>query len=276
MEGLGLSTGAAGLISLGITICQGLLDYYDSWKNAESHVSQMYLSIETLTKTLQLLERATQHEYFDPDIVSRVEESIKCLEKGLRSLKKKLDKVRLIPLQEGLKAKAKTQLRRTLFPFKESTLARLKELGNELRDDLSLALNLLHIDSSITTLHKLDLVDQKLTGISIDVGVMSERSISVTENIRDMQLSAAATSGSVDSLIINQNQSLTRKICNWLSPLSSKFQRKQVDTFNIPNRQDGTAQWFFQALRFKSWLNDTGATLWCPGIRKYTTTIKLS
>lgn len=45
MEPLGLSSGAAGLISLGISVCQGLLDYYRSWKYAEDQVAYMYESI---------------------------------------------------------------------------------------------------------------------------------------------------------------------------------------------------------------------------------------
>ena len=268
MEALGISSGAAGLIFLGITVCQGLLDYYDSWKNAESHTAQMYTSIQALTKTLRLLESAIQHEAFDPDVVTRVEDCIRSVEKGVQSLQKKLDKLRLVPVQEGWKAKAKSQLHRTLFPFKESTLAKLKELGNELRDDLSLALSLLHIDSSTAALKRLDLVGQTLIDVSTNVDVLQERSISLSENLKDVQVSTMTTSRSVSGLVSTQTNDHVRKVCDWLSPLSTEFQRKQMDTFNIRNRQDGTALWFLKASEFKNWLSDSGATLWCPGIRE--------
>ena len=58
MEPLGLSSGAAGFISLGISVCQGLLDCYRSWKDADDQVAHMYGSIEALTETFSLLLHA--------------------------------------------------------------------------------------------------------------------------------------------------------------------------------------------------------------------------
>ena len=261
MDSLSISSGAAGLISLGITVCQGLLDYYDSWKNAESNVVRMYTSIRALTETLGLLESALQHQAFDPDILIRVEECIKSAQDGIRSLEKKLDKVRLVPAQEQWKAKAKSQFHRALFPFKESTLVKLNELGNELRDDLSLALSLLNIDSSTTALKRLDMVGQTLINVSASVDLLNERSVSMSENI--------------SGLISNQASHDTQKVYDWLSPLLAEFRRKQFDTFNMQNRQDGTAHWFLEASEFKRWLNDSGATLWCPGIREFTSSMDL-
>ena len=254
MEALSISSGVAGLISLGITACQGLLDYYDSWKNAESNVTSMYTSIQALTKTLKLLELAVQHQTFHPDIVIRVEDCIKSAHNGIQSLEKKLNKVRLVPAQDEWRAKAKSQFHRALFPFKESTLVKLNELGNELRDDLSLALNLLNIDSSTAALTRLDMVGQTLTNVSTNIDVLKERSISISENISD--------------LVSTRTSHDMQKMYDWLSPLLTEFQRKQFDTFNIQNRQDGTAHWFLEATEFKRWLIHSGATLWCPGIRE--------
>lgn len=76
MDPLSISAGAAGLISIGITICNGLLGYYKSYKDAEDNVTRTYNSIEALTKTLILIHLSTQHKSFNPDIVVRVEESI--------------------------------------------------------------------------------------------------------------------------------------------------------------------------------------------------------
>ena len=268
MEGLAVSSGVAGLLSLGITICQGLLDYYGSWKDAPSNVSQMNASIEALTKTLLLLTSAIQHKFYDPDVVERVEDCIKSVEEGFQSLKKKLDKVRLVPLQEGWKAKAKAQLHRYLYPFKESTLAKLKELGNELRDDLALALDLLHIDSSAAALQRLDLVGQTLTSIAADMTILKDGNVSISANVEDLRVSTKTISGSVDKLALAQSRDYTRKVWDWLSPLPAKFYRKHLDTFNIPNRQDGTAQWFTKTQEYRHWLSATGANLWCPGIRE--------
>lgn len=145
MDPLSIAASAAGLLSIGITICKGLLDYYKSLKDAEDDIARMYTSIEALTKTLILIQSSIQHKSFNSDIVIRVEESIASTQDGIESLRKKLDKIKVIPQQEGWRNKTKAQFRKKLFPFKESTLAKLKELGNELQDSLSIALDVLQM-----------------------------------------------------------------------------------------------------------------------------------
>lgn len=110
MEHFGLSAGAAGLISLGICVCQGLLDYYRSWKGAEDQVAHMYESIEALTETFSLLKSALGSKLFTPAGVRKVETSIRSAERGLQRLWKKLDKTKLAPSEPGWKAKGMTQI----------------------------------------------------------------------------------------------------------------------------------------------------------------------
>ena len=145
MDPLSIAAGVAGFLSTSITICNGLLGYYESWKDAEDNVTRMYRSIEALTKNLILIQLSTQHKSLNPDIVVRVEECITSTQGGIESLKKKLDKIKIIPQQERWQEKTKACFQKTLFPFKESTLVKLKELGNELRDDLSVALDALQM-----------------------------------------------------------------------------------------------------------------------------------
>ncbi|KAI9673848.1 MAG: hypothetical protein M1822_009584 [Bathelium mastoideum] len=53
-----------------------------------------------------------------------------------------------------------------------------------------------------------------------------------------------------------------QKILEWLSP--TKFSAEQHDI--ISRKQDGTAQWFLDAPKFKNWLQGPNRTLFCPGI----------
>lgn len=145
MDPLSITASTTSLLSAGISVCKGLLEYYNSWKDAEDGVLRMYKSIEALTKTLVLIESSIQHKSFNRDVVVRVEESIASTQRGLESLSKKLDKIKVFPQQEGWREKTKAQFRRAVFPFKESTLVKLKELGNELRDELSIALEALQM-----------------------------------------------------------------------------------------------------------------------------------
>lgn len=76
MDPLGAASGAAGLLSLGITVCQSLLDYYHSWRDAEKDIAKTYASIEELSKTLRLLETTIKYKEFSSGIVDQVRDSI--------------------------------------------------------------------------------------------------------------------------------------------------------------------------------------------------------
>ena len=268
MEALGLSSGAAGLISLGLTVCQGLLDYYHSWKDAEDRVTQMYASIEALGETFRLLESAIEPKVFSRRSVQRVEESIRSAEMGLQSLRKKLDKIRLVPLQTGWKAKGMAQFRRTLFPFKESTLAKLKELGIELRQNLSLALEVLQIECSEASLQKLDLLTQTLAKVSVNVDILQENNTLISGNVQSIEAASQKTSNSVNGLLTAQSNEYCRKVYAWLSSLTEEFKKKHLDTYNTPGRQDAAAKSLVETTEFRRWLTRTGEMLWCPGIRE--------
>lgn len=145
MEAFAVASSAAGLVSLGIEVCKGLLTYYQSWRTAESDVAGMYTSIETLAKTLILLESVIKDRVFDQQIVKNVEKSILATATGLTSLKKKLDKIKFSHQEDNWTEKAKGSFRRAIYPLKQSVLVKLKELANELRDDLALALSVLQM-----------------------------------------------------------------------------------------------------------------------------------
>lgn len=145
MEGFGPASTAAGLISLGITACQGLLAYYRSWKDADETVNNMYGSIEALTKTFMVLQRSISSPTLNKDAIQGVNESMESCEQGIYALNKKLAKIQLQTNQDSWKERSWARLKGTLYPFKESTLIMLKERCNELRDNLNLAVAALQV-----------------------------------------------------------------------------------------------------------------------------------
>ena len=145
MDPISIASSCAGILSFGLSVCHGLLEYYHSWKDAEGDVAKMYLAIQGLARTLLLVKLAVDHKELNRTIVSQIEESINSTQAGIQSLHKKLDKIKINSPQHGLKEKSKVQFRRALFPFKESTLVKLKELSNEQRENLSLAINILQM-----------------------------------------------------------------------------------------------------------------------------------
>ena len=147
LETLGIASNVAGLVSLGLTVCHGLLKYYESWKEAESDMKKMYNSVETLTRTFTALKGTLNSPCLNVDLVHRVEVSIMACEDGIKCLHKKLKKINMVTHNKSgiWDAKMRLKLQRALYPFKESTLAKLKEVSNGLLDNLRLALEVLHL-----------------------------------------------------------------------------------------------------------------------------------
>ena len=48
---------AIGIVSLGIQVCQGLLKYYDSWKDSRKDIAALCSSVESLSSILDQLEQ---------------------------------------------------------------------------------------------------------------------------------------------------------------------------------------------------------------------------
>lgn len=248
MEAFGVASSTAGLLSLGITVCQSLLDYYHSWKDAEDNVAKTYVSIEELSKTLRLLAKAVEYEEFNGEIVDQVRGSIRSAAESIHNLEKKLDKVRVVALQAGWKDKAKAHFRRTLYPFKESTLAKLRELSSETRDNLSLALNVLQIDASAASLRGLDLLGRQAANISANVDFLTQQSTSMSANIHDIADYTRGIAGLIGSLASTES---SKELREWLSG-HFDHTKKQDETWR--ERHPDTGQWFLLSPEFRAWL----------------------
>src|SRR5580692_3534731 len=96
-EAFGAAANVAGVLSLGLTLCQGLLSCYCSWKDAPADVERMRESIKALNDTFKVLELLIKNEKFGSDIRNLVKQSIKSCEGGLSRLKSKLDKIKVSP-----------------------------------------------------------------------------------------------------------------------------------------------------------------------------------
>ena len=91
---LSIAASAAGLVSLGLTVCSGLLEYYSAWKDQHSDISTMCESLEALSKTFEVLDEKVRHPLLDRKSVDRVTESIISCAAGVQGLRSKLDKIR--------------------------------------------------------------------------------------------------------------------------------------------------------------------------------------
>ncbi|ERF68520.1 hypothetical protein EPUS_05659 [Endocarpon pusillum Z07020] len=238
--------GAAGIVSLGLTVCSGLLEYYGSWQDSASDVVTMCESLEALTKTFQLLDEKVRHPLLDRASVDRVTESIISCAAGVQKLKSKLDKIR--DVKPGMSA----HLQRAQYPFRQKTLMALHQTISDLRSNLGLAASTLQLDISVTSFHRLNELDTKVKNLIDTSGISSTK---VLDGISELRL--AQKEEKLKSISEEEREAI-----HWLSPLD--FASKHADA--VSRRQQGTGRWLLESSEFRSWIQTPGKVLWCPGI----------
>lgn len=131
---------AVGIIFLDMQCCQGLMKYYDSWKGQDQAVTATCQSLESLGITLVVLRKAITGREFPVGAISIVEDNITPCEEGIDSLRRKLEKVQNNVLSSAFRDRVRLEGKRLLYPFRESTLMKLREIVQEIRAQLKLAL----------------------------------------------------------------------------------------------------------------------------------------
>ena len=131
---------AVGVISLGIQVCQGLVGYYGSWKDAPKDVARICQSIRSLEEMLNVVKTAVK----DNGVASQAESGI---QSGIDSLATSIAElqIQLIKVQEingpSIWSKVHGHGRRLLYPFREGTLLKLDGIFAEMRENLRFALD---------------------------------------------------------------------------------------------------------------------------------------
>ncbi|KAK4224314.1 ankyrin repeat-containing domain protein [Podospora fimiseda] len=232
---LSVASGVAGFLSLGLTVCKGLISYYESWKDADSEIKTTLDSIQDLDRILSLLESTLmKNDKVNEKARLQTFQTLASCSRGIVTLEKKLQKI------QG--HNSGSQWQRTLYPFKKSTLAKLQEIVDDLRGNLQLAVEVLGIDLS---LHHFASITGQLSALSVGV-----------ENVQS----------SLDMLKAYHDSEEMRSFYRWLSPLLSTFEERHHAVFGLTGRQDGTWEWLKGTKEFNSWLDGTEKVLWCPGL----------
>lgn len=230
MAELGVAGSAVGVISLGIQVCQGLIQYYGSWKDASKNVSQTCKAVRSLEEILEVLNVTIKEKGVATQAETTIQNSINACTDSIEELRAELCNVQEVK-GSSVWSKVHGQGRRLLYPFRESTLVKLKEIVAEIRENLSLAVDVLHLQ----------------------VAANSEQQIEhVSAQIHDF----------VAFIHSHHNDNQSRAIIDWLSPINSFV--TQNDT--LRRRQDGTGEWIFEVSEFKAWLAGTDRILWCSGM----------
>jgi hypothetical protein len=145
-----IASGAAGVVSLGLSVCQGLLAYYDPYKAYNEEIKNLTIRTEGLKSVLQGLQQLlTTHEALDvsqtmnlmPIVVTTF---LNCHE-GLQSLQDRLDKYPRKRSTKISKIEALFDTKRLQYPFQRGTIMALADSVKSLQDNLAIAMALLHL-----------------------------------------------------------------------------------------------------------------------------------
>lgn len=148
----------AGLISLGIQVTQFLVDFYISYKSQDSNIVSTTEKLDCLLEIFQRLIKTLSNRDFEADeqnLIRDIETSIKSCEELIQELQDECQKFRETSLN-GIKAAFRAAGRRATYPFRQSTLKKLDENIDEIRANLSFALDVLQLEDSKRTQDDID------------------------------------------------------------------------------------------------------------------------
>lgn len=143
---LSVAGGAAGVVSLGLTVCQGLLAYYRPFKSFQEEIDNVTCRIEALEGILKALQNvlfanASVLASSDEPVNSAVDSILRC-QKGLRTLEKTLKNCSATKVPQNSFG-SKLQTSRILYPFRRETLMSLMETITWLQENVNTTLNVL-------------------------------------------------------------------------------------------------------------------------------------
>lgn len=184
-EPFSISSGAVGIIAVSLTVCNAITTYYNSYKRAPEAVNTIVTHIANLTRVLDLLRSVIYNNQREipRNIWDQVEGYISSCQSGVWKLERKLMKCKAIKADDNNDLiNIKNAGKRLIYPFRESTIAKFREIVSELLDPLSLALDALQITQN-------SLLSVEISHIGRDVD-------SISENVRRIQ------HGKISSLLL--------------------------------------------------------------------------
>ena len=136
---------AVGIASLGITVCQGLLSYYNDCKDYETDISGTRTSIADLHGTFVLLKENLNAGGLDDRRTAQVSSCLQSCTSGLQDLSTKLDELKKYSKPKGLRQKIRAEFQKSAYPFRKDTLDKLQRNVTDVRGRLNTALQILQL-----------------------------------------------------------------------------------------------------------------------------------
>jgi hypothetical protein len=246
-----------------------------------------------LQRTLVILGDVLQSSNAKQDVFQNAQTGILNCEDGIRKLEKKLRKIRKGDLSTA-KERTKAMGHRLIYPFQQSTVAKLKEIVKDLFEHLLLSIQVLQVDTDFNTQALALHINDTVASISASTTSLEDAARSqqaqmarLSDNIESVQSGTVAIrkelvglpdqiSQAVAGLLsITRIGELTRRnqldqrssrsklfdVLNWLEAPDPSARHLRARKAHTP----GTGQWLFRAPEFKSWMSGRCPWLWISG-----------
>ncbi|KAL9097442.1 MAG: hypothetical protein Q9165_000338 [Trypethelium subeluteriae] len=244
-EALGTVSSVAGLLSLGLTICKGLHDFYSSYQDAAKDVTDLLHSLGSLSHSLDLIHSAFELPRLHKDLAENLDRLADELRNGIDDLRIRLEKIKLETRKDGGTAGLKARLHKSLYPFKEKTIKKLKYKCDDLRENLSIAVQTLQINASSITTNMTETMQQDI--------------VNTHAIVEEIKLEIA------DLTLTGQKRILRGYFDSQMS-LINETESRHTETFNMKGCQDDLNNELLERVEFKDWQRTAGKTLWYRGI----------
>jgi hypothetical protein len=135
-----------GVISLGITLCDGIATYCHAWKHQDDDVRSLTALCEALKQLLQDIEQGVKgNQTLDANIVEKLNDTLQACTGHIEAVLRLTKKYTVGPATTTWKGKARELAQRLKFPFEKKTLEELKGIMIAFRGNADTALGLLKL-----------------------------------------------------------------------------------------------------------------------------------
>jgi hypothetical protein len=147
MDPLSVSGTAVGVVSLGLTVAQGLLSYYGAWDTYHTDLDAMKQNLELFKATLQSLNNYLLQTTGPSVSVNKinVENVVLSCSGNITKLNAMLSDCRTNQAPQNTKEKVEILAQRLLYPFRRSTLKDMSKTIDDLQLNLTTALQVMEL-----------------------------------------------------------------------------------------------------------------------------------
>ena len=136
---------ALAILGLALQVSTGLYRYYEIWRDCGRDVQDIRYSLLRLINIFNQIDITLQKPGLRESLVSTINAITKTCEEKVEELRFILHKVKQDGPVEGILRRLKAHGRRACYPFRSSTISRISEIIDELKDDLNIVVGILSL-----------------------------------------------------------------------------------------------------------------------------------